>query len=166
MEVVIRRAAALDAVAVVKLLKKGYADRWLPFQEPDDGLAVTIVLNTILRGFTLVAEKDKRIVGIYMSVVQPEDWAITPFIDNAFFYVIPQERRRGTAEKLLQLVHEQADARGMWCKAGTFIGDENEELTLEFFRKQGYQPIGVVMAREPVKRDEQAKDHANDDESK
>jgi GNAT superfamily N-acetyltransferase len=149
-ESVIRPAAALDAVAIVKLLKKGYGERLLPYQQVNDGLAVELMLRLILTGFTLVAERGGRIVGVHANFVHAgEEWSATKFVDNAFFYVVPAERKHGTAKRLKDLVERNADGAGLYIRQGTFADEDREDSLMRMLKMDGYQYIGAYMVRAP-----------------
>lgn len=151
-ETVIRPAAPLDAVAIVKLIKNGYRERMLSYQVPNDGLALELILRMILKGFTVVAERGKRIVGVHANFVHPEEWGTVNYIDNVFFYVLPPERKHGTADRILQIVHENADKAQLFARLGTVVGEEGdprEATHIEWLNRKGYRYAGSVFFREP-----------------
>lgn len=160
-DTVIRRATALDVVNIVKLLKKGYREQALPHQAVNEAKGVATMLPMIAdtrSGLTLVADRSDRIVGVHANVVESEEWSDVPFISNAFFYVLPSERERNTAARLMEHVEKIADKFGLFIHLGT-VGNERNEAKERLFRSRGYQYHGATFVREP--HDEQTETAAD-----
>lgn len=157
----IRRATALDAVAIVKLLLRVSTEHPAG-TSVDHQKAVEHILQMLRVGLILVAEKGNRIVGVLATWYHSEDWGSTKHLDVQHFYVLPAHRKHDTARRLLSALEAIQDEIGcaMFISIAATAKPETKDRLMSTL---GYRYIGGMFMRCPDGK--QAKAHDGDDQS-
>jgi hypothetical protein len=111
-DVTIRRATAMDAVNIVRLLKDGWSEqRHLPPSRVNDVKALRWVIQHIEQSFVVVADLSGRIVGSIACRTVEEPMSDEWYIERVWFYAIPSFH--GTPNKLLVEAESFSEEQGL-----------------------------------------------------
>lgn len=142
----IRPATALDAVNVLKIIRK--SDDSLPgeLERTNELRAVRYVLDVLEASLVLVSEQNGRVVGTI--AVRPVQESGVWMLNEEWFAVLPSFRSRREPYELLKEVERYADKQ----KALICIGKRVEtaaELRSIFTRLKTYSYLGGAYVRRP-----------------
>ena len=93
------------------------------------------------RGFYLVAEADRRVVGSLLVTYEWSDWRNASFWWVQSVYVDSGWRRRGVYSAMHSHVHKLATSRGDVCGIRLYVDHENHVA------QQTYASLGMTRAR-------------------
>lgn len=145
-QTMIRSATALDAVNVLKIIRK--SDDPLP-DEPsgiDELRAVRRVLDVIEASITLVSEQHGRVVGTI--ALRPVQESGAWMLDEEWFAVLPSFRSRREPYELLAACEKIADSQGKAIRIGRRL-ETAAELRSIFTRLRTYSFHDGAYVRRP-----------------
>jgi ribosomal protein S18 acetylase RimI-like enzyme len=99
------------------------------------------------KGFYLVAEQDKQVVGSLMVTTEWSDWRNAVFWWIQSVYIIPQCRRQGIYGLLYAKVKELAEQNGNICGFRLYVEKENV-IAQRTYESLGMQESHYLMYEE------------------
>lgn len=144
----IRAATSEDVPEIVRLGSRSlvdgpYAGMLKDTPEHSAELALTVILAA--KGEVLVYENDAgKISGLLGFIIFPHHFTKEPTATEIMWYVEPEERKGGSALKLLWEAEKRAKELG-----ATRIGftSPNEEVS-ELYKRFGYKKVEVIYMKE------------------
>lgn len=133
---IIREATALDAVNILKLLRR--EGRLPKRSEWTDFDYVVHIVEVLRASIGLVAEQSGRIIAT-IAVTIPEVRERGWFLNGEWVYVLPPYRSRGTLDELLRKAEEIAKDHGVIVKIKKDLCclDDLAETRLRSYRVEG-----------------------------
>lgn len=142
---IIREATALDAVNILKLLRR---EGKLP-QQPEwtDFDSVGHILDVLSKSIGLVAEQSGRIIAT-IAVTTPKVRERGWFLNGEWVYVLPPYRSRGTLDELLRKAEEIANKHGVAVKIKRELcsSEDLAETRLRSYRLEGEYYVSNINA--------------------
>lgn len=150
---VLRPAAVLDAVNIVKLLKAALRDGSLPMGDSStDKRALQHVMSFLCsdKPFVIVADISGRLVGVIACVPIQTQWGEGWIFQRTWFYVLPAYRDE-VAPELMRLAESISDDKGIPFTLG--MNDVEQKLYPSLLRQLGgYGETGKYYLRTPKKK--------------
>lgn len=138
MKMRIRRAEIDDSGALVDFNQKMALETEGRELEPDIlSAGVAAVFADAGKGFYVVAEEDKGIVGGLMVTFEWSDWRDRWFWWIQSVYVVPEARGKGVYRQLYDFVKAEAVARGNVCGYRLYVERDNENA------QRVYEKLGM-----------------------
>lgn len=116
MQTMIRRATALDAVNILKIIRKSDASLPDNLEKGDELQAVRYVLEIIESGIVFVSEQHGRVVGTI--ALRPKSDLGVRVLEEEWFAVLPSFRTRPEPYELLKECERIADVRNASISLG------------------------------------------------
>lgn len=134
----IRRAEINDSGALVDFNQKMALETEGRELEPDIlSAGVAAVFSDAGKGFYVVAEEEKGIVGGLMVTFEWSDWRNRWFWWIQSVYVVPEARGKGVYRQLYDFVKAEAVARGNVCGYRLYVERDNENA------QRVYEKLGM-----------------------
>jgi GNAT superfamily N-acetyltransferase len=149
----IRMAQYHDVHGIRLTLQRALEETETPLPPPDEPYCLQQVMDQTAQGFVAVAEVDDRIVGCIVLAVNHWPWCAPGnptghYLYNQHFWVDPQNRRGGTAAKLLKFAKDVAEGRQLPLMLEIGCADSNSELKDRFVKQSGFKYIGGKFYRQ------------------
>lgn len=144
---IIRQATALDAVNVLKIIRKSADPLAGEMSRIDELRAVRHVLDVLETSFVLVSEQHGRVVGTIALRPVQESGAV--ILSEEWFAILPSFRSRREPYELLAACEHYADRQGQTIR----VGGRREtavELRAIFTRLKSYSFHDGVYVRRPT----------------
>lgn len=143
-----RTATSYDIVKIGRLIEDAHKQSGAPYPPIHLPTMMDWINRVIATGFVVVADLSGRVVGSLGMEPFRYGWAAEPCLTNAWFYVDPVYRKRGTAAQLMGLAKSFADKHNSFAVIG--IQDiVDAELKDEFLKMQGWKYGGGLFLRWP-----------------
>jgi phosphinothricin acetyltransferase len=137
----IRAARPQDAVAIAAIYNEGIEEREATFETRAQQAAD--VAPWIERGEVLpvlVAEEDGRVLG-WAKLGRYSERAYYDGVAEASVFVARAGRRRGAGRALMERLHDEAEAGGVWKLIALIFPENGASVSL--FHGLGYRDVGT-----------------------
>lgn len=137
-----RKAFPADVVALYRVLVRYFEELSFAYPAPVEGPTIAWGLAVIIKNGVIVAEADGEIVGSVGLEVGNFPWApMEKYLNGVWFYVAPERRKGGTAEKLMVDAKGAAEAMGLALRLDNIFGIE-PKLQDVWRERHGFKYVG------------------------
>lgn len=148
----IRPATVDDVPAILGLAKRMHAESprfsRRAFSAAKCEAALAALLAGRLTGSTLVAEKDRTIIGMMVGIVTEHFFGTEKMATDLALYIAPEHRGGSLAPKLIKAFEKAMRATGAVEVSLGISTEIAAERTVELYRAQGYRLSGYSMLKE------------------
>lgn len=147
--ILIRTARPADVTAIYGLLLNSYQEMAYVMPPPLEFHAFAWILRTMESGRVYLAERGGQAVASVGLRQQTWEWNPTkPFLQDVWFYILPDARRGGTARGLMQAAKKLSEETKLPLFMGITTGT-SPDLKERFYAMQGLQYLGGFFAYTP-----------------
>lgn len=141
-QITIRPAHVRDVSPLYDLLIRYFDDLALLYPGPVPGPTMAWGLTIIIKGGVVVAEENGVLIGSVGLEIGQYPWAPSvSYLNGCWFYVAPEYRRGGTADRLMKAAKEIAAKNNMGLRLDSVWGVENE-LQDRYRARHGFRYVG------------------------
>lgn len=140
--IVIRAAVPRDATALYDVLIRYFEELALFYPGPVEGPTMAWGLSVLVKGGVIVATENDQIIGSVGMEMGQYPWApAVNYLNGVWFYVAPEYRRGGTAERLMKAAKDIAERNKMALRLDNVWGVE-VELQDRWRKQHGFKYVG------------------------
>lgn len=147
----IRKATIYDIFAIADMWQLMQKEMDLPFKHYDDIEKEKFLVSLIPKIYSpdrviLVAEMYDKVVGFVMGYAHYPAYGTSSLTGTCeHFYIYPEYRNKGIANKLLDIL--QMHGKNMGCNEIELITKYDPKL-IEVYKRKGYTPSEIVFIKE------------------
>jgi len=132
----------------MRLLEEAVQENEVAYPPINQLKIIQWITDTKTNGEIIVADLSGRIVGVLGLVVQEWKWSDDKFVTNEFFFVMPQFRKHGTADSMLEAGSQFANKAGLRTII-SFTGGRKASLKDRMMQMKGWIYCGGMFTKLP-----------------